>query len=140
MKNIALALVSFAGLNTFAIATSDIAYGLFNPDAFETIAAAKCKIQKGEASWYGGMFQGRLTANGEVFNTHETKDLTAAHRTLPLGSKVRVTNKRTGLSIVVRINDRGPYKNGRVIDVSQAAAKALKMEVSGIDPVEVSCI
>ena len=63
-------------------------------------------IQTGAASWYGPGFHGKRTANGETFNT---SDLTAAHKTLPFGTKVRVTNERTGKSVVVRINDRGPY-------------------------------
>ncbi len=76
----------------------------------------------GRASWYGPGFHGRRTASGETFNTNA---LTAAHRTLPFGAKVRVVNKRTGRSVVVRINDRGPYAHGRIIDLSQAAAKAI---------------
>jgi rare lipoprotein A len=79
-------------------------------------------IQNGQASWYGPGFHGRKTASGETFNTHE---LTAAHRTLPFGTKVRVVNKRTGKSVVVRINDRGPYAHGRVIDLSKASAQAI---------------
>jgi rare lipoprotein A len=74
------------------------------------------------ASWYGPGFHGRRTANGERFNTNA---LTAAHKTLPFGSQVRVTNERTGRSVVVRINDRGPYAHGRVIDLSKAAAQAV---------------
>ena len=79
-------------------------------------------FQSGEASWYGPGFHGRKTANGEIFNTNE---LTAAHRTLPFGTRVRVVNKRTGRSTVVRINDRGPYAHGRVIDLSKASAQDL---------------
>ncbi len=80
------------------------------------------KTLSGRASWYGPGFHGRRTASGETFNTNA---LTAAHRTLPFGAKVRVVNKRTGRSVVVRINDRGPYAHGRIIDLSQAAAKAI---------------
>src|SRR5205085_8708247 len=79
-------------------------------------------IQSGGASWYGPGFHGKKTANGERFNTHA---LTAAHRSLPFGSRVRVTNARTGRSVVVRINDRGPFAGGRVIDLSKAAAQAV---------------
>lgn len=79
-------------------------------------------VQSGEASWYAQKFQGRETANGERFNTGA---FTAAHRTLPLGSYVRVRSVATGKSVVVRINDRGPYVKGRIIDLSYAAAKAL---------------
>src|SRR3954452_9021472 len=79
-------------------------------------------IQTGAASWYGPGFHGKRTANGERFNTHA---LTAAHKTLPFGTQLRVTNERTGQSVVVRINDRGPYARGRVIDLSKAAADAV---------------
>ncbi|QGZ58058.1 septal ring lytic transglycosylase RlpA family protein [Paraburkholderia acidiphila] len=79
-------------------------------------------VQSGEASWYAEKFQGRQTANGERFDPGA---LTAAHRTLPLGSYVRVRSMATGKSVVVRINDRGPYVKGRIIDLSYAAAKTL---------------
>ena len=78
--------------------------------------------QSGEASWYSTTFQGHLTANGERYDGGA---LTAAHRTLPLGSYVRVRSLATGKSVVVRINDRGPYVKGRIIDLSYAAAEAL---------------
>jgi len=76
----------------------------------------------GYASWYGPGFNGKKTANGETFD--ETR-MTAAHRTLPLGSKAKVTNLKNGKSVEVEINDRGPYARGRMIDLSHAAAKAL---------------
>jgi len=90
-------------------------------------------IQSGGASWYGPGFQGKRTANGERFNTHA---LTAAHRSLPFGSRVRVTNARTGRSVVVRINDRGPFAGGRVIDLSKAAAQAVG--ISGVGRVKLT--
>lgn len=80
--------------------------------------------QRGAASWYGPGFHGRRTASGERFNSG---GLTAAHRTLPFGSHVLVTNERTGRSVVVRINDRGPFTRGRIIDISQGAARAIGM-------------
>lgn len=80
--------------------------------------------QTGTASWYGPGFQGRKTANGERFNTHA---LTAAHRTLPFGTRVRVTNRNTGRSVIVRINDRGPFHGNRIIDLSHASAQAIGM-------------
>jgi rare lipoprotein A (peptidoglycan hydrolase) len=89
----------------------------------------------GEASWYGPGFHGRRTASGEQFDSNA---LTAAHRTLPFGSRVRVVNKRTGDSVVVRINDRGPYVGGRVIDLSRASAEALG--ISGVGSVEISVL
>jgi rare lipoprotein A len=82
-------------------------------------------IQSGKASWYGPGFHGRLTANGERFNTN---DMTAAHKTLPFGTKLKVTNARTGKSVVVRINDRGPYAHGRVIDLSKASARSIGVD------------
>lgn len=93
------------------------------------VEASTHKKPVGKASWYGPRFHGRKTASGEIFNQHE---LTAAHRSLPFGTKVRVTNLRNGKSVVVRINDRGPYAHGRVIDVSKAAAKHLGMLDSGL--------
>jgi len=90
--------------------------------------------QTGRASWYGRGFHGRRTANGERYDMHA---LTAAHRTLPLGSYVRVTNPATSLSVIVRINDRGPYARGRVIDLSMAAAAALQMRHMGTARVQI---
>src|SRR5262249_31576167 len=94
-------------------------------------------IQTGIASWYGPGFHGRRTANGEVFNQHA---LTAAHRTLPMGSRAVVTNLNTGQSVEVRINDRGPYKSDRVIDLSYAAARRVGVWGPGIAPVKVEVI
>ena len=85
------------------------------------------------ASWYGQKFQGRMTASGELFDKYK---LTAAHKTLPLGSMVKLTVKATGRSVVVRINDRGPWIKGRDFDVSEAAATALGMHENGISTVE----
>jgi rare lipoprotein A len=91
--------------------------------------------QTGRASWYGKLFHGRRTANGERFNMNA---LTAAHRTLPLGSYVRVTNPATNDSVVVRINDRGPYARGRVIDLSYAAARVLHLQHAGTGRVQIA--
>lgn len=85
-------------------------------------------IGGGLASWYGPGLTGHHTASGERFDPGE---LTAAHRSLPFGSKVRVTNERTGRSVVVRINDRGPWARGRVIDLSEAAARQIGLVASG---------
>ena len=93
-----------------------------------TLADDAKPVQSGKASWYGPGFHGKLTANGERFNTN---DLTAAHKPLAFGTEVRVTNERTGTSVVVRINDRGPYAHGRVIDLSKAAAQAVGIEGVG---------
>ena len=102
--------------------------------ACAAVSGAEAKpIQSGGASWYGPGFHGRKTANGERFNAHA---LTAAHRSLPFGSRVRVTNARTGRSVVVRINDRGPFAGGRVIDLSKAAAQAVG--ISGVGRVKLT--
>ena len=82
------------------------------------------QFQQGRASWYGPGFHNRLTANGERFNMNA---MTAAHKTLPFGTMVLVKSARSGKSVVVRINDRGPYAHGRVIDLSKAAAQELGM-------------
>jgi rare lipoprotein A len=90
--------------------------------------------QVGEASWYGPGFHGKKTANGEVFNQNR---LTAAHRTLPLGTRAEVTNLENGKSVEVRINDRGPYVGGRVIDLSRAAARRLGIVEEGTATVKI---
>jgi rare lipoprotein A len=95
----------------------------------------KPPVQSGAASWYGPGFHGKRTANGETFNTN---DLIAAHKTLPFGTQLRVTNERTGKSVVVRINDRGPYAHGRVIDLSKAAAEAVG--ISGVGQVTLAAL
>ena len=91
-------------------------------------------MQTGKASWYGDPHHGRKTASGEVFDMYA---LTAAHRTLPLGSRVRVTNLANGKSVVVRINDRGPFHSERIIDLSYAAAYRLGYVTAGSARVEV---
>jgi rare lipoprotein A len=101
---------------------------LLSPASAEPDAASGKVIQNGKASWYGPGFHGKRTASGETFNTNE---LTAAHRTLPFGTKVKVVNKQTGRSVVVRINDRGPYAHGRVIDLSRASAQAIGIDGVG---------
>jgi rare lipoprotein A len=90
--------------------------------------------ETGRASWYGRFFHGRRTANGERYDMHA---LTAAHRTLPLGSYVKVTNPADDSSVIVRINDRGPFARGRVIDLSLAAATALHMAHAGTARVQI---
>ncbi|MGM3304828.1 septal ring lytic transglycosylase RlpA family protein [Anabaena sp. WFMT] len=92
---------------------------------------------QGIASWYGYDWAGRKTANGERFNPDA---MTAAHRSLPMGTKVRVTNTRNNRSVVVRINDRGPYIGGRIIDVSIGAARLLGMVGNGIAPVRIDVL
>ena len=93
--------------------------------------------QAGTASWYGTYFQGRETASGEPYNMY---DLTAAHPSLPLGTYVKVTNLRNGRAVVVRVNDRGPVVDGRIIDLSYQAARALHMEHQGIQQVRLDLV
>jgi rare lipoprotein A len=92
---------------------------------------------RGIASFYGNYFAGKKTASGERFNPQR---MTAAHRTLPFGTRVRVTNMRNGRSVVVRINDRGPFIRGRVIDLSKGAAQVIRMTGRGIAPVRVQIL
>lgn len=94
-------------------------------------------VLQGWASWYGPGFQGRRTASGEPFNP---QGLTAAHRTLPFGTQVRVTNLRNGQAVVVRINDRGPHIPGREIDISTGAAQALGLIQMGTAPVRLEVL
>lgn len=91
----------------------------------------------GSASWYGPGFAGKRTASGERFNPNA---MTAAHKTLPMGTEVEVTNVENGKSVVVRINDRGPFVGGRVIDLSKAAAKDLGMLGTGTAEVTIAAI
>ena len=91
----------------------------------------------GVASWYGPGFQGRKTASGVRFNMNA---LTAAHRSLPFGTQVRVTNVDNGRTVVVTINDRGPFTRGRIIDLSKAAASRLGMIKQGLAKVRVEAI
>ncbi|HEX9756566.1 MAG TPA: septal ring lytic transglycosylase RlpA family protein [Nitrospiria bacterium] len=90
--------------------------------------------QKGMASWYGGKFHGRKTANGEIYNMY---GLTAAHRSLPFGTFLKVTHQTSGKSVKVKINDRGPFVRGRFLDLSYGAARELGMVETGIAPVRV---
>jgi rare lipoprotein A len=93
-------------------------------------------VQNGLASWYGGKHHGGPTASGERFNKNA---MTAAHRRLPMNTRVRVTNQRNGRSVIVRINDRGPYGRA-IIDLSEAAARKLDMIEAGVVPVKVEVI
>ncbi len=91
----------------------------------------------GLASWYGPEFHGKRTASGEIFDMN---DMVAAHRTLPFGTYVRVTNLENGRSVIVRIIDRGPWKKDRIIDLSYAAARALGMIEKGVVPVRIEVV
>lgn len=102
--------------------------------ATEQGSTASAVAETGLASYYGSEFHGRRTASGEVYDENK---LTAAHRTLPFGTRVRVTNLANGKSVVVRINDRGPFREGRIIDVSRRAARELDSIRAGVVRVRV---
>lgn len=105
-------------------------------DTFEKVIEEREKythFQTGMASYYGGSWHGKKTANGEIFNENS---LTAAHKTLPFGTKVKVTNLDNGKSVVVRINNRGPYSKGRVIDLSKAAFSKIASTSKGVTRVK----
>ncbi len=100
----------------------------------DPLAGPARDVEEGVASWYGERFHGRLTANGEVYDMDA---LTAAHPSLPMPSLARVTRLDTGVSVIVRINDRGPFVDGRIIDLSRAAAEALEFVEHGLADVRV---
>jgi rare lipoprotein A len=94
-------------------------------------------VEQGVASWYGAPFDGRRTSNGEIY---DMRQFTAAHRTLPFGAMVRVTNLANGMQTEVRINDRGPFVANRIIDLSQAAARSIAMLGTGTASVRLEVI
>jgi rare lipoprotein A len=114
-----------------------IATALFTTVLASAGANAAYADSVGTASYYGKGFNGRRAANGETFNMHA---MTAAHRSLPFGTQLQVTNMRNGRSVVVRIQDRGPYVRGRVLDLSYGAARALDMITSGTAKVKMVAI
>ena len=104
-------------------------------EKYRLTGEAARELERGHASWYGGQFHGRRTASGENFNKYA---LTAAHKTLPFGTIVRVRSLKHGREVEVRINDRGPFAKGRVIDLSQAAAEALGLTATGVAEVSLN--
>ena len=106
------------------------------PSAPRTTKAEPKPFQVGSASWYGKQFHGRTTASGEDFDMFE---FTAAHRTLPLGTFVKVTNLKNGKWIIVRVNDRGPYVGNRIMDLSYSAARMLNFR-DGVERVRIDLI
>lgn len=122
-----VAAAALAALLTIAAPTGSLAAQAAAPAPFET----------GLASWYGVPFHGRLTASGERY---DMEAMTAAHKTLPFGARVLVRCLDTGLSVEVRVNDRGPFVSGRIIDLSAAAGRALSMESRGLARVELSVL
>jgi rare lipoprotein A len=123
---LALMLSSFAGSSTISPMAQS---------SSPTVAATASET--GIASYYGSKYHGKLTASGEVFNMN---DLTAAHPKLNFGTRVKVTHLENNRSVVVRVNDRGPFIKGRVIDLSQAAATALQMERGGLAQVKIEVV
>jgi rare lipoprotein A len=93
--------------------------------------------EKGVASWYGDPYHGRRTASGEVYDMYA---MTAAHKTLPFGTVVRVDRRDTGADVTVRINDRGPFIRGRIIDLSFAAAQVIGLDIDGVTPVKITVV
>ena len=104
-------------------------------EKYRLTGEAARELERGHASWYGGQFHGRRTASGENYNKYA---LTAAHKTLPFGTIVRVRSLKHGREVEVRINDRGPFAKGRVIDLSQAAAEALGLTTTGVAEVSLN--
>jgi rare lipoprotein A (peptidoglycan hydrolase) len=128
-----------------------ISVSTYNPDSFTyqtkwdrefeqktpTYKTPLASVYYGQASWYGPGFYGNTTANGEVYRPGT---MTAAHRSLPFGTRVRVTNLNNGRSRIVRINDRGPYVGGRILDLSESAAQSLGVINSGVASVKVEVL
>ena len=123
----------FAGI----LLAAAMAAGTFGSSASASPRAPEGYRQRGVASWYGPEFHGRRTASGERFDMYA---LTAAHRTLPLSTEVEVRNPRNGKSVVVRVNDRGPFRGNRIIDLSYSAARALGLVRSGVGVVEIQAL
>jgi rare lipoprotein A len=127
------AVTAFAGTRALGAAAVAIALLLCAPASGSRGTAVEDVVsswaQSGRVSWYGPGFHGRRTASGEIFNTN---DFTMAHRSLRLGSRVRVTNLDNGRSVVLRVNDRGPYVRGRIGDLSHAAAARLGFVDDGV--------
>ncbi len=109
-----------------------------SPDDFKNLGNDAWKNEmEGIASWYGEEFNGRLTASGEVYDMYK---MTAAHKTLPLGTVVKVTNEDNGKTVEVTINDRGPYVKGRIIDLSKTAGRAIGMREAGTARVKLEVV
>jgi peptidoglycan lytic transglycosylase len=138
---LALSVLPFFSSNSFSKGSNlnkvDSAHATENQSSIEENHSLKTHTQMGVASWYGAHWHGRKTASGERFNM---RDFTAAHKSLPLGAITKVTNLKNGQETIVKINDRGPYKKGRIIDLSHAAAKSIGMLKGGTAKVKVTTI
>jgi rare lipoprotein A len=134
--------VTIAGLRVSQVQGGIIAAAMLFSVACSWVPKGEVQLDvglkdRGVASWYGEQFHGRQAANGELF---DMEALTAAHKTLPLGSMVRVVNLANGKHVHVRINDRGPYVNGRILDLSHAAAAYLGMVKGGLSVVQIEVV
>lgn len=118
----------------FAMAAAPV-YAAADTKVYDRCETVRTVTNKAEASWYGPGFHGRLTANGEVFNMNA---MTAAHKTLKLGTRILVENVDTGMKAVLRVNDRGPYIPGRTLDVSKKAADVLGFREEGLARIKMS--
>lgn len=124
-------------LKSLAIAVITAVFAAMMGGCASAPQSGLARVETGFASYYSNQFEGRYTADGEVFDNSK---LTAAHRTYPFGTIVRVTNLATDASVEVRINDRGPVKLERIIDLSEAAARAIGIEQAGLGRVKVEVI
>lgn len=125
------------GYETSVCKKSDVRCYKQNGKHYNVMSSSKNYQEKGYASWYGRGFNKKRTSSGERYNMYH---MTAAHKTLPLDTYVRVTNLANGRTVVVKVNDRGPFVSNRLIDVSYAAAKKLGMVGRGTTPVTVTAI
>ena len=139
VQGLAVALLVALGAAHGPINSSAASNPKFGPNQTPKALSAQHNqpYQVGTASWYGDYFEGRPTASGEPFNMY---DMTAAHLTLPLGTLVRVTNLRNHRSVIVRINDRGPYVDGRIVDLSFNAARVLHFDQQGLQRVRLDVV
>jgi rare lipoprotein A len=140
VQGLAVALLVGLGAAHGPISSSAAGNPRLSPNPVPKALSAQHNVhpfQVGTASWYGDYFEGKPTASGEPFNMY---DMTAAHLTLPLGTMVKVTNLRNHRSVIVRINDRGPYVDGRIVDLSYNAAKVLRFDQQGLQRVRLDVV
>lgn len=135
MKNVLLGLtIAVAAITSASAKPYTIKGQAYHPLSKNAAAGF---TQTGKASWYGGFFNGRKTASGKIYNVNE---LTAAHKTLPFGTKVLVTNTKTGKSVNVVITDRGPFAKGKIIDLTPRAFNAISHVNNGIANVKIEVV
>lgn len=137
LSNILVAVVLVTGLEAAPWNTHPDPYAAKTKTASRDRLNTKKPYQVGTASWYGRFFHGKETASGERYNMYQ---FTAAHRRLPLGTLLRVTNLDNGESVIVRVNDRGPVPRSRVIDLSYGAARMIHLSGAGIGPVRLDVL